>query len=163
MLSKLKHRALKKRDRQNFKQDQIASHIFITTIRFQEKCAAFLQRKTNRLSKSFKIFLLVAFCCFSFGYSFYHLKSSVTNYSRSYIPVKQLLKNGSIYKSDSVVTPRKQMAIEEYDRIQQFLHYMDSLNQTASGRKTKDSILRLHPGLTDSIQYVNRIFQSQSN
>ncbi len=155
MFSKLKHRALKNQDRQNSKQDKIASHIFITTIRFQEKCAAFLQSKTNRFSKSFKICLLVAFCCFSFGYSFYRLKSSVTNYSRSYIPVKQLLKIDSIYKSDSIVIPRKQMAIEEYDRIQQFLHYMDSLNQTASGRKTKDSILRLHPGLTAGQTHLN--------
>lgn len=163
MLSLFKHKALKKQDRPNAAHDSIAGHIFNIIIRSQEACAAFLQRKTNKLSKAAKICLLLTFCLFSSGYSLYHFKYSFTTNNKTHITFEKILNiDNTINPNNVILKSNKQIEQDGYRRIQQFLRYTDSLDLTVSGRKTSDSILKSRPGLMDSVRYCEKMFQSQS-
>jgi len=162
MFSILKRRVVIKQSEQSSEQERIATHIFNTTIEFQQKWSTYLQRKTNRLSNVVKICLLIAFCFISTGYSIYRLKYSFTTSRESVIQVDRFVTKGSTSNSgDLILKPHKQPANDKFFRIQKFLKYIDSLNLTTSGRKLKDSILKDRPGLMDSIRTVEKMFQSQ--
>ena len=51
---------------------------------------------------------------------------------------------------------------EEYDKIQRFRKYMDSLPRSLSGKKLYESILINRPRLMDSIILIENIYQSQT-
>lgn len=53
------------------------------------------------------------------------------------------------------------VAKEEYEKIQRFRQYMDSLERSPSGKKLYNSILINRPGLLDSIILIENIYQSQ--
>lgn len=163
MFSIFNRRGVKRNNEENSKQDRIATHIFNTTIKFQHRCAIYLQRKTERLSKAVKIFLLIGFCLLSITYSLYQLKHNFTKNAESFVHVDTFLIRGSTTESGNLnFKSLKQPATDDYRRIKRFLNYIDSLNLTSSGSKVKDSILRDRPGLMDSIHHVEKMFQSQS-
>ncbi len=163
MFSIFNRRVVKKEKGQNVKQERIATHIFNTTIKFQQKWAEYLQCKTNSLSKAGKLWLLIAFCFISIGYSIYRLKYSFTTKSETFIQVERFVKTGADIKSgDLMFKSHKQVANDGHPRIQKFLNYLDSLNLTPSGRKIQDSILKDRPGLMDSIRLLEKMSQSKS-
>jgi hypothetical protein len=163
MFSIFNRRVVKKEKGQNAKQERIANHIFNTTIKFQQKWAAYLQNKTNRLSTEVKIWLLIAFCFISIGYSIYRLKYSFTTKSDTFIQVERFIKTDTNNKSGHLIfIPRNQVPTDGHRRIQQFLNYMDSLNLTPSGRKIHDSVLKNRPGLMDSVRLFEKMSQSKS-
>lgn len=51
----------------------------------------------------------------------------------------------------------------EYQKIQDFNKYMDSLANTAAGRKVRDSILDARPGLLDSIVSLEAYYRYKLN
>ena len=51
---------------------------------------------------------------------------------------------------------------EEYEHIQSFKIYMDSLRISSKGKVLFDSIMQARPQLMDSIQLVENVYQSQS-
>lgn len=51
----------------------------------------------------------------------------------------------------------------EYKKIQDFHRYMDSLANTAAGRKVRDSILDARPGLPDSIASIEAYYRYKLN
>ncbi|WP_294819061.1 hypothetical protein [uncultured Flavobacterium sp.] len=55
------------------------------------------------------------------------------------------------------------VAAGEYIKIQRFHNYMDSLANTAAGKKVRDSILDARPGLPDSIASLEAYYRSNLN
>ena len=51
----------------------------------------------------------------------------------------------------------------EYEKIQDFHKYMDSLANTAAGKKVRDSILNARPGLLDSIVSLEAYYRYELN
>ena len=49
------------------------------------------------------------------------------------------------------------------ERLTAFHHYWDSLSQSASGRKTRDSLLQARPGLLDSIRIAEQLIATQKH
>jgi hypothetical protein len=119
MFTIFNRRVVKNEKGQNAKQERIANHIFNTTIKFQQKWAAYLQSKTNHLSTEVKIWLLIAFCFISIGYSIYRLKYSFATKSETFIQVERFRKIDTNNKSrDLIFIPRKQVPTEGHRRIQ---------------------------------------------
>lgn len=50
----------------------------------------------------------------------------------------------------------------EYERIHRFHLYLDSLDRSAGGKRTYDSLIRAHPGLSDRLRFLEKWYDSQS-
>lgn len=59
-------------------------------------------------------------------------------------------------KNDSILSWREFIEIEAYE------HYLDSLSKTTNEKHLKDSLLDINPGLRDSLQWLEHIYQSQN-
>lgn len=53
------------------------------------------------------------------------------------------------------------LSVNEVNRIRQFRKYLDSLLITPNGKPVYDSLLRQRPGLLDSLQAIEKIFENQ--
>ncbi|WP_162944812.1 hypothetical protein [Flavisolibacter nicotianae] len=50
----------------------------------------------------------------------------------------------------------------EVERIERFRRYMDSLGESPTGRKHRDSLLALSHGLMDSLRMIETLYQLQT-
>ncbi len=148
---------------ENDSQNRIAKNIVDKFLRLQKCWAAFMQRHTERLSAKWKVIMLLFFCLSAGGLSLLFIaRSFMSNHAISF-RVTQVKTPQHIGKSGdentSVVTI---VTKHEYERIQLFRKYMDSLAKSASGKKIYDSILLQRPGLMDSIVLIENIYLSQT-
>jgi hypothetical protein len=51
---------------------------------------------------------------------------------------------------------------EEFQRIENFKSYLDSLAKTNAGKRIFDSIIANRPGLIDSLSIVENLYQTQT-
>jgi hypothetical protein len=145
-------------------QDKIVNSIVHMCIKEQQRCSIFMQRQTQRLSLRIKKFLLVMFLLLSSGYSFYLIAENLISYkSKAFFiePIK--IPKHTCKSGNENIQPDIAVTTEEYLNMQRFQHCMDSLGQTPSGKKVKDSILLSRPGLMDSIHFIENIYLLQSS
>jgi len=163
MLSLFRNKKKQKPVIENDKQDRIAKEIVVKCIRFQQRWAVFMQRHTEKLSRKWKVIMLFFFCLCAGGFSFLIITTSLmSNQAISFhvIQVKSPLhigKSGDEKTKTTVIVTR-----EEYEKIQRFRKYMDSLARSSSGKKLYESILINRPRLMDSIILIENIYQSQT-
>ena len=114
-------------------------------------------------SKKMKV-ILIAFCLLGGGFSLYLVGVAVLKTDREQPafkidPVsvtKHYDRSGNEQlRSDEYVDK------ETYQQLESFEQYMDSLQRTATGIKTRDSILQARPGLMDSIRMLKEIYNYQ--
>jgi hypothetical protein len=132
-----------------------------------DKCkirfAAYLSEKTRTFSPNRLRLLLYIFLCICTVISFYIILSPFTNASYPtawqkqtiQIPFKTYERDQAIRYADSPVS------YKNYKRIERFEKYLDSLCSTAAGKEKYDSLIRLHPGLIDSLFKLKEIYSSQ--
>ncbi len=144
-------------------QERLVEDIVSACFRFQRKWADFMQRHTERFSRNGKLILLSLFCLAAASLSIYFITSGVTSRKASSFTVIHLKKPPYAVKAGDEYT--KALVIvsnDEYEKIQRFRLYMDSLARSPSGKKLHDSILSQRPGLIDSILLIEKIYQSQN-
>ncbi len=144
-------------------QEKIANRVVSMCIRFQEKWADLMQHYTERLPRKGKLIMFFLFCMVGGSLSLYLIAGSMMRGSGSPLTVTHFkappfaCKSGDEnIKADIIVTKI------EYQKIQNFSLYMDSLARSPSGKKVYDSILIHRPGLMDSVLFIEKIFQSQN-
>lgn len=148
----------------NAAQDRVAKTIVVWCIRQQQRWAVFMQRQMERLSGKGKLIALSLFCLISGSLSIYLIASSMMGKSStgtiSVSRIKAPLYTGKAgdenTRSATVITK------QEYQRIERFRHYMDSLARSPSGKLLHDSILKQRPGLMDSVAFIENVYQSQT-
>jgi hypothetical protein len=145
-------------------QDKVAAGIVEKCIRVQWKWADYLQRKTEILSPGAKKYGLALFCLLSMGGSFYLVRESFSPGDQRPLfasPIPPSLH----YRKTGEESTRSFLLItkDEFQRMKRFRHYIDSLSRSASGQITRDSLLSLRPGLMDSLQVIERLYQLQSS
>lgn len=62
---------------------------------------------------------------------------------------------------EEITIPDHFISKKEYNRLEQFRIYMDSLDGSANGKKIKDSILSQRPKLLDSLAMVEQLYNKQ--
>ena len=147
----------------NSAQDRMAKHIVAWCIRLQERWATFMQKQTERLSGNGKLIVLSLFCLVAGSLSIYLIATSLMGYPAVSIKISSI--KAPLYSARSVDHDTKSSIIitrEEYQRIEHFRHYMDSLATSSSGKPIYDSILKQRPGLMDSVAFIENIYQSQT-
>lgn len=133
-----------------------------TNLWLRYKCAQWLERKTADLTRKSWIIILICFTLFTSGYTIYVLVNSfsrtATN-SITIIPIAKpinVLQIGKEMNNNNLTISRT-----EFEKIILFRRYMDSLGQSPTGKKVKDSIKRYRPGLLDSLTIVENQYHSQ--
>jgi hypothetical protein len=127
----------------------------------QDRLANYLQKKTNCLTNRKKKMLLLLFMLLFGGGSIAVLCYSFMTISvPAQTPAFTLPKYYPIHKPnlcirDSLITQN------EYNRIKQFKHYLERLQEDATGKKIYDSLIQARPYLLDSIHKVDSIFLNQ--
>src|SRR5579875_3282550 len=144
MFSFFKHKESKEKQITNAFADKVAAGIVTKCIRVQEKWADYMQRKTNRLSLKKRKYSLVLFCLLSVGCSLYLIVENFTGPSNKnfgvapiHVPVHSTGTGEEVTRSFLLITRK------EFERIERFGHYVDSLGRSAEGMKIRDSILSL--------------------
>jgi hypothetical protein len=163
MFSLFKSRKQRKQPGPNEFLDNVVVGIVTRCIGVQGKWAAFMQRKTNRLSLQARKICLLLFCLLSIGCSLYLIVGSVTGTSNKHLGVASIrvplhaTQNGDENTRSSLLITKK-----EVERIELFRRHMDSLGESAPGSKHRDSLLALRPGLMDSIRMIEQLYQLQT-
>jgi hypothetical protein len=143
-------------------QEKVAASIVTKVLWLQSKWALYMDHKINRLSNRSKKFGLTIFVglsvliCVSILVETFrgpHQKASfqIGNIRKS----KHTSSTGEAQVSSSL--PKNQ-----YRKIVAFLHYMDSLSGSVSGRKVFDSINGCRPGLLDSAITLEKLYHAQN-
>lgn len=163
MLSLIRKRKTKDLDKGNAAQERLASSIVSSCIRLQQRWANFMQCHTERLSRNGKLTLLSLFCLIAGSLSIYFITNSLLSRRASSFTVAPVTNPPNAGKSGDENT--KALVIvsnSEYEKIQRFKRYMDSLARSPSGKILYDSIRNNRPGLMDSILLIETIYQSQN-
>lgn len=163
MLSLFRKKKTKSAVKENVAQERLANNIVSTCIRLQQRWANFMQRYTERLSHNGKLIALSLFCLIAGSLSVYLIANSIMSRKASSFTVTPLKKHPYTNKSGDENTKALEIVSKaEYEKVQRFRHYMDSLARSPSGKKLYDSILINRPGVMDSILFLENIYQSQN-
>lgn len=163
MFSLFKHKRQQDQPGPNGFVDKLAAGIVMKCLRVQGKWADCLQRKTNSLSLKARKYSLVLFCLLSVGSSLYLIVESVTGTSNKNLGVAPIrvpvhaTQNGEENTRSPLL-----MTKMEVERIERFRRYMDSLGESPLGRKHRDSLLLIRPGLMDSLRRIETLYQLQT-
>lgn len=126
-----------------------------------KRFAAWMQRRFEGLSRKGKITaglltLMLAGC-----YCGLLVLGGISGKTKNVLSIDPIKVPVSIGRA--IEAPASAISAEELGRIQRFRGYMDSLARSPSGRLYHDSLVRIRPGLMDSIAVVEDIYQRQSN
>jgi hypothetical protein len=144
-------------------QEKTADRIVQNWIRVQAKWAGLLQHQSEKFSCRTKKYSLLLFCVVSVGSSLYVFMEGFHDSTPKNIPIAQInvplhaVESGKENISSFLLITRG-----EFNRIEKFSRYIDSLGLSKEGRRLRDSILSYRPGLMDSIGIIKKIYQSQS-
>lgn len=126
--------------------------------------ADWLSSRTAHLKRSQWLIVLALFVLLAGGYSSYLMLGSFQWNGKAIFPSLPIRKpeffreTGEIQAENRAVLPSG-----EYERIHRFRLYMDSLAESATGKKTYDSILLHRPGLMDSLHFIEEHYQPATN
>ncbi len=124
--------------------------------------ATCLQHQAEKLSRSFKRFVLASYFLLSGGYSSYLVINSFTNPPPKVLlimPIK--VSDHSGQTGEENLLPTLVITPAEYQKLPQFRHYLDSLADSRSGRRWQDSLSKSHPGLMDSLRIIEKRYRLQ--
>lgn len=159
MLSFKKHKA----NRSSASQQKIAEKIISRWMQAKQKWSFYLQAKTEHFSVPSKKISLVAFCILFGGFSIYIIINSFIDNKSNLLSIHHITMPAYTNQSgDERLNSNNIISKQEYEHIQAFKHYMDSLQSNSEGKIIYDSIIQARPHLMDSIHLVENMYQSQS-
>lgn len=129
-------------------------------IRTQSRVATAMQKGSEHLSVTGKKLALITFCFIGIAASIYAFTESIfykknsNHFLVSPIPIPK----NALEKDDRTSDI---LSVTEFNQIENFQKYIDSLSKSISGQKIKDSILKFRPLLMDSIHQLEKLYQIQ--
>lgn len=133
MLSLFKNKKKEKPVVETNNRDRIAKAIVVKCIFLQQLWAAFMQHHSQRLSSKWKVIILTLFCLCAGGSSLFLIAKSLTGSHAFSFRITQI-KNSLFQKGgDQKVRIYEKITEEQYDKIERFRRYMDSLSRSPSG------------------------------
>jgi hypothetical protein len=132
------------------------------SVKWRSDMAVWMQKKTQRFSHGNKLVMLIVFVLITGGYCIHlTVRSFFENQRNSFsiIPIKtpsNFSQTGDDSKIKSSIITKS-----EYEKIHGFTKYMDSLKHSDTGKSLYDGIIAERPGLMDSVQYIEQLYQSQ--
>lgn len=145
-------------------QQKITEKIINRWMQIKLKWSVYLQAKTTDFSVQSKRISLAVFCILFGGLSIYTIISSfIDNNKINLLSIHHITMPAYINRSgDEKLNSDNIISKREYEHIQSFKLYMDSLQTSSKGKVIYDSIMQARPHLMDSIHLVENMYQSQS-
>lgn len=138
--------------------DKVAKGIAGFIIKVQTSFAKFMNKMTGRLPASSLKILLAIFLLSGSALSIYFIMAAIINKEQSNVVQIDHLSVPRYYNKEAVDS---MSLITEQEEVQTFKQYMNSLQQTKIGKILYDSIMLHYPGLMDSIDQLEKLYQSQ--
>lgn len=140
------------------KKDQLAAVLAGWLEQLQSRWAAWMNRWFNRLGYKKKLACYYAMLAIGIGASIYSLME--VGHKRNGPKMKpQMIRSPAV----EIDKPGPRLSDRELSDIQRFFWLMDSLSKNPTGAKSRDSILKLHPGLQDSILRVRELYNLKTS
>lgn len=156
---------MKKTDKTNKtdRMDTVATSIANKLLRWQKRGTGYLNQKFEGVgAQSLRIGLII-FCFLGCGCSLYVIVEAILENDNGglqkitplRIPILRSEYESVPYAMEPVVSD------DEYQQLQGFKKYMDSLQKVPAGKKLYDSLLRARPGMMDSVGMLEKIYLSK--
>lgn len=121
----------------------------------QHTAAGTLNRKGEKSPGVIRA-IVIAACVLLCLASLWILKNAVTQAAESRMELKIPLPVIHVPKMPHVPIDARPVAVLR--RIERTKHYLDSLSKTTAGKMTRDSILASRPGLMDSMENIEQLY-----
>jgi hypothetical protein len=95
------------------------------------------------------------------GSSLYFIVKAVQKSAPGLIRIERISVPKYYNNKDESVHPDVIVTKREHEEMQEFQRYMDSLHKSNTGKAIYDSIMMNRPGLLDSVNMLEEIYQSQ--
>lgn len=125
----------------------------LTWVEWMEAKAARLSRKGQYLSLGLFMTVSTSFCTLMLFGGLGNLMGFTTKPEAIRSVAAPRISSPKVVPHDSLLE----------ERLASFQHYWDSLSLTVSGRKTRDSLLQVRPGLLDSIRIAEQLIATQKH
>ncbi|HEU5365454.1 MAG TPA: hypothetical protein VFU62_07975 [Hanamia sp.] len=144
--------------------DKLATGIAKYIIKVQSAFARYMNALTKNMSVasmkwSLVIFLLIgcslSICCITMAF-LKKDKAPAIKINRIHTP-QYFDKNGNASLQQNFLITKK-----EHQQMLAFLQYIDSLHYSKSGKQVYDSIMQCRPGLVDSVNELEKLYQQQN-
>ncbi|MDC7218060.1 MAG: hypothetical protein PQJ28_03450 [Spirochaetales bacterium] len=129
-------------------------------LRTQQAWVEWMEAKAARLSRKGQYLSLGLFMAISAGFCTLMLFGGLGNLMGFTAKPVAIRSVAAPRISSPKVAPDDSLLQE---KLAAFHHYWDSLSQSASGRKTRDSLLLVRPGLLDSIRIAEQLIATQKH
>ena len=155
-------KVFKKRKVENSPGISILKQIGVSIDRRLKIFANYLGHQSEKLSLKTKNCMLILYCLFFGGGCFFMIFSAFNNTSNAIGIEKVTIPNHVIHEdAGSLSQPAPALSDKVIKNIQRFKNYMDSLQQTSSGKVKYDSIIRARPGLMDSLFLTESLYKQK--
>ncbi|MFD2602664.1 hypothetical protein [Flavobacterium suzhouense] len=138
----------------------LPQHMHALWLRTQLAWVEWMEAKAARLSRKMQYLSLGLFMSLSAGFCalmFFGGLGNIIGFTAKPEAIRSVaaprISSPKVAPDDSVLQ----------ERLAAFQHYWDSLSQSASGRKTRDSLLQARPGLLDSISIAEQLIATQKH
>jgi hypothetical protein len=131
-------------------------------VRTQRRLADAMQKKSQRLSVTGKKVALITFCFIGIAASIYALTEDIFDKSnRAHFKISPTDISKNVLEENDRTS--NILFDSEFNKIEQFKKYIDSLSNSISGQKIKDSILKFRPFLMDSINQFENLYLNKTD
>jgi hypothetical protein len=141
---------------------QLTESIIYRCTKWQAELARWMQKKTQAFSHRGKLVMLVVFVIITGGYCIHLTVRSFSENQRNSFSIIPIMTPSNLSKTEDDSKIKSSIITQsEYEKIHGFVKYMDSLKHSAKGKSLYDGIIAGRPRLMDSVQYIEKLYQSQ--
>jgi hypothetical protein len=131
-------------------------------VRTQRRLADAMQKKSQQLSVTGKKVALITFCFIGIAVSIYAFTEDIFDKSnRAHFKISPIAISKNVLEENDRTS--NILFDSEFNKIEQFKKYIDSLSNSISGQKIKDSILKFRPFLMDSINQFENLYLNNTD
>jgi hypothetical protein len=146
------------RHKQNTQHNEMTQSIVHRCLSMQVQASQFLQNRFEMLPTKAKRLVVIAFCFISFCSCAYIIIESLCTCPGTSLSISAIRPPTEILHNNTPPSISK----EEFQRIQKFKSYLESLPRTNAGKRILDSIIANRRGLIDSLSIVEKLYQTQT-
>lgn len=154
----------KKENNGDHGKDKLAIVIVGFIVKMQTAFARFMNTRTRNMSASSLKMSLVIFLLTGSGLSIYFVASAFLEKNKSKVVKIDRIHVPQYYDrtGDESIQPDFFISKQEHEEMQAFQKYMDSLHSSKDGIRIYDSVMLNRPGLLDSLNRLEQMYQQQS-
>ena len=143
--------------------EKMAGAIVMSILKLQRCWVVFMQWIAGKLKVRKKKWMVMVFVVCSGGCSLFIIAGSLSGAHHRGLHITSIRSPKYVTRAgdEKILSPRPG-STSEISALRRFRFYMDSLAATKSGHLIYDSILRLRPGLMDSVTQLETLYQLSS-